>query len=228
MSTPNVRTRRRKERKIWRTALLASLLLHLLVLLGGGRLAPPTPTVAAAGPEAGDARAASGGLQAMSITTPPPRPIVPPPLPIITDIEFDPVEFDSEPQFDLAAVLGERPGDAPPGLDGVGEGDAGDASEGVGGVIGARPRGLIPPPDHDDLKGVEVTIWVFVTEYGQVVADSTRLDPPTRNRNLNQQIIREAAEWLFYPATRRGEPISAWTSYTFSKRGTGRAQSPNR
>lgn len=213
---------------MWRTALLASVLLHLLVLLGGGRLAPPTPTVAAAGPEAGDARAASGGLQAMSITVPPPRPIVPPPLPIVTDIEFDPVEFDSEPQFDLAAVLGERPGDAPPGLDGVGEGDAGDASEGVGGVIGAKPRGLIPPPNHDDLKGTEITIWVFVSEQGRVVADSTRLDPPTRNSKLNRQIIGEAAEWLFYPATRKGEPIAAWFSYTVSMGGTGRAPSRNR
>lgn len=227
MSTPNVRSRRRKERKLWRAALLASLLLHLLVLLAGGRRTLPTPS-AAAGPKAGDSRAARGGMQAMNISVPPPRLIVPPPVPVVTEIDLAELEFDSEPQFDLAALLGERPGDAPPGLDGIGEGDGGDAAEGVGGVIGAKPRGMIPPPDHDDLKGSEVTIWVFVSENGTVVGDSTWLEPPTRNRKLNQQIIREAAQWLFYPATRRGQPISAWFSYTVSMGGTGRAPSPQR
>ena len=213
MSTPNVRARRRKERKIWRNALLASLLFHLLVLLVSGQRPLPRLSLAAAGPKAGDARAARGGMQTMNITIPPPRPIVPPPIPLPTVIDVEPVEFDSEPEFDLAALIGERPGVGPPGLDGDGEGDGGDATEGLGTVIPPRPRGLIIPPSHKILKETEIVVWVFVNEQGQVVADSTRLDPPTRDRGLNRQLIKEAAQWRFVPASRYGQPIAAWTQY---------------
>ncbi len=222
MSTPNVRTRRRKERKVWRTALLASLVFHLLVLVVGGRRPIPFSPLAAAGPKAGDARAARGGMQAMNVTVPPPRPIVPPPLPVLTNVEFDPEEFDHEPEFDLAAVLGERPGDAPPGLDGDGEGDGGEATEGRATVTPPRTRNVIYPPSHKALKGTEVVVWVFVSEDGRVVGDSTRLEPPTRDRGLNRQLVREAALWLFYPATRLGQPVSAWASVSISLSGTGR------
>jgi len=228
MSTPNVRVRRRKERKIWRTALVASLLLHLLVLVVGGRRPLPRSPLAAAGPKAGDFRAASGGLQAMNIRVPPPRPIIPPPAPVLAEVEVEPVEFDLEAEFDLAAVLGEKPGDGPPGLDGDGEGDGGEATEGLSSVIPPRPRGIFYPPDHKDLKDAEIVVWVFVNEEGRVVADSTRLDPPTGNRNLDREMIKEASQWRFYPATRGGQPVATWTHYTFSMEGTGRAPSPNR
>lgn len=217
MSTPNVRVRRRKERKIWRTALVASLLLHLLVLVVGGRRPLPRSPLAAAGPKAGDFRAASGGLQAMNIRVPPPRPIIPPPAPVLAEVEVEPVEFDLEAEFDLAAVLGEKPGDGPPGLDGDGEGDGGEATKGLSSVIPPRPRGMILPPDHKALKGNEVEVWVFVNEHGRVVADSTRLEPPTGNRDLNRELLKRAAEWMFRPATRHGQPVAAWTSFTFSR-----------
>lgn len=222
MSTPNVRTRRRKERKLWRNALVVSLLFHLLVLVVGDRRPIPLSPFAAAGPKAGDARAARGGMQAMNITVPPPRPIVPPPLPTVSDVEFEPLEFDSEPQFDLAAVLGERPGVGPPGLDGDGEGDGGEATEGRSTVIPPKHKHVIYPPSHKALKGTEVNVWVFVNEHGQVVGDSTRLEPPTRDRGLNRQLIREAAQWLFYPATQYGQPIAAWASIKVGLSGTGR------
>ena len=228
MSTPNVRTRRRKERKLWRTALAVSLLFHLLVLVVGGRRPIPLSPFAAAGPKAGDARAARGGTQMMNITVPPPRPIVPPPIPVPAVVEFEPVEFDSEPQFDLAALLGERPGDGPPGLDGDGEGDGGEATEGLSSVTPPMHRGVILPPVHKDLKDNEVTVWVFVNEHGRVVADSTRLEPPTRNRDLNRQLMQRAAQWIFVPATRHGQPVAAWTKFTFGMSGPGRAPSPDR
>lgn len=228
MSTPNVRTRRRKERKVWRSALVVSLLFHLLVFLAGGRRPLPIAPFAAAGPKAGDARAARGGMQAMDITVPPPRPIVPPPLPVPAAVEVEPLEFDTEPEFDLAAILGERPGVGPPGLDGDGEGDGGTESEGLGGIVAPKPRGMIMPPDHKDLKNTEVTVWVFVNEHGQVVADSTRLEPLTRNRDLNRQIIQRAAQWIFRPATRLGQPVAAWTNIRFGMSGTGRVPSRDR
>lgn len=213
---------------MWRTALVVSLLFHLLVLVVGGRRPLPRSPLAAAGPKAGDARAARGGLQAMNITVPPPRPIVPPPLPVPATVEVEPMEFDTEPEFDLAAILGERPGIGPPGLDGDGEGDGGEATEGLSSVAPPKPRGMIIPPEHDVLKETEIVVWVFVNEHGQVVADSTRLDPPTRNRDYNRQILREAARWIFYPASKGGQPVAAWTSFRFGMGGTGRAPSPNR
>ena len=48
---------------------------------------------------------------------------------------------------------------------------------------------------------------------GRVVPDSTRLDPPTRSRDLNRQLIREAAEWMFRPAVQEGKAVSSWYPY---------------
>ena len=76
---------------------------------------------------------------------------------------------------------------------------------------------MIWPFDHEDLKGKEVDFWVFVDATGRVVADSTRLDPPTSNRGLNRRLIADAAEWLFNPALRNDQPVAAWTFYTISK-----------
>jgi len=52
-----------------------------------------------------------------------------------------------------------------------------------------------------------------VNERGRVIADSTRLDPPTRSRDLNRQLIREASEWMFRPAVREGKAVSSWYPY---------------
>jgi hypothetical protein len=49
-----------------------------------------------------------------------------------------------------------------------------------------------------------------------VVADSTRLDPPTRDRGFNRQLIREAAEWVFRPAIDQGRPVASWFPYRIS------------
>lgn len=75
------------------------------------------------------------------------------------------------------------------------------------------PRSMIVPPPRPDLRGTEVTIWVFVEDTGRVVADSTRLDPPTRDGDLNRLLIREAAEWVFRPARQNGRPVPSWYEY---------------
>ena len=59
-------------------------------------------------------------------------------------------------------------------------------------------------------------MWVFVDAAGKVVADSTRLNPPTSDRGFNRRLIDEAAEWVFNPATRNGQPVAAWFPYTIS------------
>lgn len=209
------RDRRRHDRSVWRTGLLVSVLFHVLVLfLWRGTRIPDSP-LAAAGPAAGDNRAAAGSMQALNVRTPPSTPLVPPPVPLPTDIAIDPVQFVQEVQVDPASVAGDAPGqlDAP-GLElGTGLGDGGTSDEGLYRLQPPVPRGLIIPPDNDRLRGTEVQVWVFVDEAGRVVADSTRLEPSTRDGDFNRRLIREASEWVFRPAEQDGEAVASWFPY---------------
>lgn len=210
--------RRQRERRIWRRALLASALLHLAIFLGWrGNVIPESP-YAAAGPRAGDARAAAGGLQAMNLSTPPPVPVRPPPIPVPAYVEVEPVEFDPVIELDASALLGEKPGPLErPGLaGGTGAGDGGTAEEGLYRLQPPTPRGMIIPPANRDLRGTTVEVWVFVDERGRVVPDSTRLNPPTKNRDFNRRLIQEAGEWVFRPAMREGKAVPSWFPYTIS------------
>ena len=212
------RDRRRRERTIWRTGLLVSALAHLLIfLVWRGNVIPPSP-FAAAGPRAGDNRAAAGSLQAMNLRTPPPVPVVPPLVPIPTEVEIEPVEVEEEVQLDPASILGDDPGlgDAPGLETGTGRGDGGNADQGLHRLEPASPRGMIIPPANRDLRGTEVQVWVFVDEVGRVVADSTRLEPPTRDRDFNRRLIREAGEWVFRPARQEGRAVASWFPYRIS------------
>lgn len=211
----SARDRRRQERSTWRNGLIVSVLLHLIIFLAwNGDVIPDSP-FAAAGPRAGDNRAAAGSLQALNVRTPPSRPIIQPPTPLAVEVEVEPVEWEDGVEYDLASVLGEKPGlDDGPGLEnGTGEGDGGNAEEGFYRLQPATPRGMIIPPTNRSLRGTEVQVWVFVDERGRVVADSTRLDPPTRDRGFNRRLIEEAAEWVFRPAVQEGKPVSSWFPY---------------
>jgi hypothetical protein len=214
----SARDRRHRERRIWRRGLLVSALLHAIVFFGWQGSVIPSSPFAAAGPRAGDNRAAAGGMQALNVPTPPSRPIVPPPTPIAVEVEVEPVQFEQEVTFDPASVLGEAPGllEGPGIADGTGAGDGGNAEEGFYRLQPATPRGMIIPPQNDGLRGTEVQVWVFVDERGRVVADSTRLDPPTRDRGFNRRLMREAAEWTFRPAVQEGRPVASWFPYKIS------------
>lgn len=209
-----VSARRRRDRRLWRNAFAASLLVHLLVLFwGGGRPIPLAP-FAAAGPKAGDARAAAGGVEALNLAVPPRPPVAPAAIPLEVLVEIEPADLEPDLTFDMLAVLGE-PGPAGlPGLaEGDGEGDGGTAQDGLQRVLPPTPRGMIFPPANKSLRGTEIQVWVFVDEHGRVVPDSTRLNPPTRDRGFNRQLIREAAQWMFRPGTRDGQPVATWTHY---------------
>jgi hypothetical protein len=209
------RDRRRRERSIWRTGLLVSVLFHLLIFFFWRFTVVPESPMAAAGPAAGDNRAARGSMQALNVRTPPANPIVPPPVPIPVDIAVEPVQFVEQVEIEPSSVAGDAPGslDAP-GLElGTGLGDGGNSDQGLYRLQPPVPRGMIIPPDNDKLRGTEVQVWVFVDESGRVVADSTRLDPSTRDGDFNRRLIREAAEWTFRPATQDGEAVSSWFPY---------------
>lgn len=209
------RDRRRRDRSVWRTGLLVSVLFHLIVFFGWrGSVIPDSP-LAAAGPAAGDDRAAAGSMQALNVRTPPSVPLVPPPIPLPTEVAVEPVEFVQEVQIDPASVAGDSPGQLEaPGLEtGTGLGDGGDSDEGLYRLQPPVPRGMIIPPDNDRLRGTEVQVWVFVDETGRVVADSTRLEPSTRDGDFNRRLIREASEWIFRPAQQDGEAVASWFPY---------------
>ena len=209
--------RRESERKIWRAGLVGSLVLHVLLFaLFSARGSPESP-FAAAGPRAGDDRASSGGLQAMNVRIPPPRPIIPPKIPLPLVIDVQPVEIEDDVRIETASILGENPGDEGPGLDmGDGRGDGGTAEEGLFRLVPPSPRGMIIPPANKNLKGERVQVWVFVNASGRVVADSTQLRPPTSDRDFNERLIREAAEWIFEPGRKGGKPVATWFPYTIS------------
>ena len=212
--------RRRRERPVWRWGLIVSVVLHATILLWFPARSILVPPTAAAGPRAGDDLAAAGGMQTVTLRTPPTRPVVPPPIPLPTLTDMEPVEFEPETALEPASIQGEFPGlDAGPGLDeGTGEGDGGDAAEGRFRVVAPVPRAVMFPnaPDDDRIRGREVEVWVFVDERGRVVPDSTRLRPPTSNGDYNRRLIRDAAEWAFDPATRDGQAVASWFNYRFT------------
>ena len=217
--------RRRAERALWRNGFAGAVIVHLLVFLlwwGEAELVSP---FAAAGPRAGDNRAARGGMQAMTIRVPPPRPIVRPRVPLLS---FDPVPLDElleeeqQQQIETASILGDRPGVDGPGLpDGDGAGDGGTAASGRLRDIPPRPLNLTLPFWCQDACREPIEVWVFVDEYGQVVADSIRLRPPSSDRSTNDRLIREAAEFVYEPARSGGKPVASWTFYAVTRGGGG-------
>jgi hypothetical protein len=211
----SIRGRRARERRVWRAGLALSLLAHLvLALLWRGTVLPES-TSSAAGPQRGDPRAAAGAMQALNLRVAEPVRVVRPPVPVSVEVAVEPIEFDESPQIDPADLLGDAPGLAEaPGVEmGTGGGNQGDSAEGADDLLPPSPRGMIIPPTNRDLRGTEVQVWVFVNAAGRVVADSTRLEPPTANRDFNQRLVREAADWVFRPATRAGAPVAAWFPY---------------
>jgi TonB family protein len=149
------------------------------------------------------------------------RPVVPPPIPLPTVTDIEPVEFDDEPVLEPAAIDGDAlsQGDEALGLeDGDGEGDGGTAEEGLFRNTVPVPRSVMPPQPPDDrrLRGAQVEVWVFVDTSGRVVPDSTQLRPPTRNRAFNRSLIRTASEWSFDPALRDGKPVASWFTYRYN------------
>lgn len=222
---------RARHRRIRRAAFAASVLFHLalfLIFRGDGR---PRSPYAAAGPRAGDDRAAplGGGMEALQlrpISPPEVQPIPRPPVPIPTPEATVVVEEEPEPEVppidfsELPGVAGPEQGPVVgAGIEGgEGEGDGGTEAEGRFRVVPPTPRGLILPPSDrpDRVRGKEVEVWVFVAADGRVVADSTRVIPSTGDAGFDRRLRRQAAEWVFEPARREGVAVPEWFRYVIS------------
>lgn len=204
-----------------------SVLLHAFLFLTFSERPLPRSPFAAAGERMGDFRAAAGGgMEAIQLATPrrvlQPPPPIPSPTPDITDVTPPEPEISQEDipaiglEEDLAALGNRGPAEGPGIADGTGQGDGGTEAEGRFRVVPPRPKGMILPPSDrpDDVRGKEIDVWVFVTASGQVVADSTRLNPSTGDRGFDRRLREHAAGWVFEPALKDGQPVSEWFRYT--------------
>ncbi len=223
MARETFKERTRRQRSVLRTGLLLSLLLHVLAFVLFRQTPERLTPYAAAGPASGDPVAASGGGGMRAMVLKPPEEIVVPPrpdVPTIDPVEVDPVE--EEPMLslsDLDEQLGEGPREGPETGEGLpggeGGGDAGNSRTGLRRLIPPTPRGVIMAPMDrpSNVKGKEVTVWVFVNRAG--VVDSVRLEPPTGSTQYNERLIRNAYNWNFEPAERASQRVAAWWSYTW-------------
>lgn len=217
--------------------LIGAVVIHLAILLSSRTRWTPTPPFAAAGPQASDSRAPAGGGGGMEVLRvrvqedrvvaeePVPTPV---PVPDVPEVE---VEIPPQPEptpIQVPELAGSLPGQgevgqgpavgdltAPGSTSGDGSGGGGADAAGASGLLAPVPRGMIlPPADRPrNVRGREVTVWVFVTETGRVLADSTRLEPPTPDAGYNRRLRQSAAEWSFEPARSTGRPVAAWYPY---------------
>jgi outer membrane biosynthesis protein TonB len=221
------RTLDRTYRRAFRAGLVVSLVVHGLLLLSfAGQSLPPSP-YAAAGERQRDARAAAGGgMEAVQLRPPDVAVALPVPVPV-PDPDPDPApEDESEPEVEavpLGALVetSTAPGTQGPSVDrgiasGTGQGDGGTEADGRFRVVPPRPRGLtLPPGDRpNDVRGKEIEVWVYVAANGQVVADSTRLSPPSGDRRFDRRLREHAAAWVFEAARRDGRAVAEWFRYT--------------
>lgn len=227
----------RRWHRALRVGMVLAVVVHLVALLWFRTTRIPPRPFAAAGPDQGDYRAAAGGgdgLQAVAVRveTTQPEAVTPTPTPVPVPVPepVEPVRPDPQPVevAERVAATPTQPGTGQsgqgggegaavgPGTEtGTGRGGGGADEEGASGLVAPTPRGMIlPPPDRPrSARGREVTVWVFVNERGRVVADSTRLEPPTPDARYNQRLKRSAAEWVFEPARRAGRAVGAWYPY---------------
>lgn len=226
----DVATRRSRERGAWGIAFVLSMLVHVLIFLLGPRGLILLPGMATIGEDRADDRAVQGVLEVVAMSSAPPAPVDP--LPVVEpDVVLpEPEIFVPEPIPEVALEVPEifEPGVGTTtgtdlvevvgaGVPGeVGDGAAGTEAQGAPRLVPPSPRGLIMPPTNRDLRGSQVEVWVFVNEDGRVVPDSTQLRPPTSDRRFNEQLEREAAQWVFDPAREGGAPVAAWFPYRIS------------
>lgn len=218
--------RRAKDRRYTRAmvwGLTISIVGHVLLFVVFSARPLPLSPFAAAGERMGDFRAAAGGgLETIQLSTPTrvlePPPPIPEPTPDITEEPIPEPELEREevPAIaladDVASPGSEGPAEGPGLAEGDGQGDGGTEAEGRFRVVPPQPKGLFLPPGDPpkQVRGKTIGVWVFVTATGEVVADSTRLDPSTGHGGYDRRLRESVSGWVFEPALKDGEPVAEW------------------
>lgn len=203
-----------RERAVWWGGMLASVLLHALLLFAWVRPAPEFERAARPGADP-DLPAGGGGLQALRVSMPRRIEIPPPPRPILA-VDMPEIEI-PEAEIEVSAEL--LPVGAPAPSAGRGAGTGPGEGEGAGGgegedYVSPVPRSVVPhwdPPGS--VRGMEVTVRVFVDARGR--PGLVELDPPTPDEDFNRDIMRQVRAWEYRPALRDGNPVDGWAEITF-------------
>lgn len=207
-----------------RVGIVVSVLVHVLIFLLFRDNRIPPSSLAAAGPDAnGELAAAGGALETVNLRIVEPRPIPRPPEPVfVPDLEVA-VEPEPDVEVEPVDIAALTPGTGEPAetsgrADATGEGDAGTADAGRSRVVPPNPRGMILPPSDAPrgARGREISVYVFVSERGLVVPDSTRVIPSSGDRGYDRDLVERANEWRFEPARRAGRAVGQWFNYTFT------------
>lgn len=210
-----IKDRHRRDRRIWRKALALSVITHLIGLLLLSVVPIPSLLDMSSGSKQAREILTSSSLRTVNIGGFPNLPNTPS---APTPVHIQEVDLDHTIAGDTALLLNEMFGNKKlMGLSGEAM-MSGNTNSVKGSLsrISATPRNIIIPSNKNDLRGKEIQVWVFVDEDGDVIADSTYLDPAGGDPDFNQHLILEAAEWLFRPATWAGEPIASWFTYRIS------------
>jgi TonB family protein len=158
-----------------------------------------------------------GSMHALELPLAPPVEIPPPPTPRLV-IDAPVVEYDQPPIVLQGLALEPIANAGMPGLGTglLGPGEADGSGSGSGGdYTSPIPRSIVPhwdPPDA--VRGLEVTVRVFVDEWGRPTGE-VELDPPTPHRGFNREIVERVRRMEYRPARRNGRPVAGWAEITF-------------
>lgn len=201
-----------------------SALLHAVILFGWRAPGLDLEGSLAAGPRAGDYRAAAGGGEILAIAIAPPRPIeipAPPAEVLLTDLNV----VTDEPERSIqpvelagpsggAALISDRSG---PGLvGGEGRGDSGNSAEGSDRNSLAIPRSIVPRIDApQEMQGMSITIRVEVDARGEPTGAIT-FEPSIPHAGFERELREDFLGMDYLPASRNGRAVADWMEMSMS------------
>lgn len=222
VEAPSRRNSARYRKALW-TGFALSAVFHAVLLFGPRSSTPDGPGSLAAGPRAGDYRAAGGGeMIALAIAAPRPIEVPAPPAtrPQLQNVEI-PVQ---EPERHvLAASLSGPAGGSPgegrsgPGLPGAeGAGDGGNDAEGRDRRTLPTPRSIIPRWNAPrELKGQRVTFRVHVDATGEPTGE-IEIRPRIADSGFEKQLRKDLLAMDFLPGRQDGRPVADWVELTLT------------
>jgi hypothetical protein len=223
VEAPSRRNSARQRKALW-TGLAISAAFHALLLFGWRAPSPDGTGSLAAGPRAGDYRAAEGGGEMIALAIAAPRPIEVPAPPQSRPRIHDPDLFVPEPERHvIAASLSGPTGGAPaegragqglPGVDGAGDG--GTERSGHDRSSPPTPRSITPRWDPPrELRGQRVTLRVHVDALGEPTGE-IEIQPRIADSGFEKQLRRDVLAMDFLPARRDGRAVADWAELTLT------------